>query len=89
VKKLVAAVNAAFFKAYPGSVDLFEGQSSPWKELSEKDEEILVKRVNMLVDDLLCTRINFSVTNQTMCRFDRELRKKSTWHRFKQWFIEW
>lgn len=79
MRRLVEAVNAAFFKAYPGATDLFEKPSSEWKPLSPEDEAILVKRVNMLIDDLMCTRVNFSVTNQTMCKFDRIIRNTSIW----------
>ena len=68
---LTRAINEAFQKAYPGEL------SPP-----TADEKILVKRVNMLLDDLLCTRINFSVTNKAYCEADRKLRDERRWWQF-------
>ena len=72
MNKLVDAVNAAFLKAYPED-DLVK---------PSQDEAVLCKRVEMLVDDLLCTRVNFHVTNRAYVDAYDRLRGLKKWWEF-------
>lgn len=79
MKKLVAAVNSAFFRAYPTAVDLFRDE--------KQDEDILVKRVNMLIDDLLCTRQNWHISEKAYNALDRKHRsiREHWWQFWRTW----
>ena len=80
MKRLAEAVNAAFFKAYPQATDIFGADP-------EADEEILVKRVNMLIDDLLCTRQNWSASERAYNALDAKHRsiKEYWWQFWRTW----
>lgn len=88
MKRLAEAINKAFFKAYPSTVDLFGASQSPeWKELSKEDEDLLIRRVNMLIDDLLCTRQNWHITNEAYCKLDCKHRsiREHWWQFWRSW----
>lgn len=68
---LERTINEAFNKAYPDSPPVF-------------DEALLVKRVNMLIDDLLCTRVNWHISERAYNRLDRE-KRGLRWHWWQFW----
>jgi hypothetical protein len=78
MKNLAKAINSAFFKAYPEALDVFTNA------LDEKDEKILIKRVNMLLDDLLCTRINWHTAEKAYNKLDHE-KRHIRWHWWEFW----
>ena len=63
-RKLVATINSAFLRAYPHPAIISDSV----------DEAILCKRVEMLLDDLLCTRVNSRNFNKALADLDRKHR---------------
>lgn len=67
MKVLIDAVNESFLKAYP----------EPDLVAVTDDPQVLAKRVRMLLDDLLCTRQNFSIINKAYSDLDYKTRSTS------------
>lgn len=82
MKKVAEAINKAFWRAYPTQVDLYTGIKG-----DEIDEKLLIKRVEMLIDELMCNRISVKILNTAYCKLDRKHRsiREHWWQLWRSW----
>lgn len=76
MRQVIDAVNAAFERAYPGVTPT-------------DDPDVLVKRIQMLSDDLDCTRVNWTTIEKAYNALDAKHRgiRKHWWQFWRRHVI--